>query len=214
MTSSDQLLSEFIDAWNAGKRPDVSDYVERAPAGERDELAGLINVFLQDAPTPPYSEEALAAIRSDPLVGKLGSLLEVEGAPWPSLLPRLRARARLTRDQVVSQLSALLGVTEREEKVKRYYHQMETGTLDPEGVSGRVLDALAGIFGIGRKEIEKAGDLSAIAAEPALEMQFRATDATLEVDAVRAERLEHAAAHSPVPEQGWDEVDHLFLGGR
>ncbi len=38
--SSDQLLSEFIGDWNAGRRPDVRAYLKRVPAGaEREELA-------------------------------------------------------------------------------------------------------------------------------------------------------------------------------
>ena len=50
MASPDQLLSEFCDAWNAGERPRVDDYLEQAPAGDRDELAALIRTFLEQAP--------------------------------------------------------------------------------------------------------------------------------------------------------------------
>ena len=48
----DRILSEFIDAWNAGRRPDVDDYVSRVPAEERAELADELLSFLSFAPTP------------------------------------------------------------------------------------------------------------------------------------------------------------------
>ena len=41
-------------------------------------------------------------------------------------------------------LAERLGVTSREAKVERYYHEMEQGLLPPAGVSDRVLDALGG----------------------------------------------------------------------
>ena len=74
--ATDRLLSEFIDAWNAGRRPKVDDYVERAPEGERDELAVLIGTFLEVAPTPAYSPEQRAEIRRDPLVERISGLVE------------------------------------------------------------------------------------------------------------------------------------------
>ena len=33
MSTTDQILSDFIDAWNAGERPRVRDYLARAPVG-------------------------------------------------------------------------------------------------------------------------------------------------------------------------------------
>src|SRR5688500_5523012 len=62
----DRLLNEFIEAWNAGRRPDVDEYVERAPERERNELAGLIGAFLEIAPTPAYSSVQLEELRNDP----------------------------------------------------------------------------------------------------------------------------------------------------
>ena len=39
MSATDQVLSEFIDAWNAGNRPRVRDYLARLPDGpDRDTL--------------------------------------------------------------------------------------------------------------------------------------------------------------------------------
>ena len=35
--SPDHLLSDFIDDWNAGRRPDVRSFLERLPAGPKRE---------------------------------------------------------------------------------------------------------------------------------------------------------------------------------
>ena len=32
----DRILSDFIDAWNAGRRPEVDDYVGRADEADRE----------------------------------------------------------------------------------------------------------------------------------------------------------------------------------
>src|SRR5688500_14043852 len=87
MSSADRLLSEFIDAWNAGKRPRAEDYLERAPAKERDELAGLINTFLEYGPTPDYSDETYAELAHERAVQEISRLVEAEAGLWPSLLP-------------------------------------------------------------------------------------------------------------------------------
>ena len=39
MTSIQQILGEFIDAWNAGRRPDVDEYLARALDDARGALA-------------------------------------------------------------------------------------------------------------------------------------------------------------------------------
>ena len=44
----EQVLSDFIDAWNAGGRPRVRDYLARVPEAERDALADEISTWLED----------------------------------------------------------------------------------------------------------------------------------------------------------------------
>jgi len=51
MTSIDLVLGEFIDAWKAGQRPVVDEYLERVPAAERDELAEQLLSWLSIAPS-------------------------------------------------------------------------------------------------------------------------------------------------------------------
>jgi hypothetical protein len=204
----DTLLNEFTEAWNAGERPRVDDYVARAPAAERDELAGLIGAFLELAPTPEYTKEQLREIQRDPLVQQVGNLLDSRSGLWPTLLPRLRAGVKLTRDQLVQALARAVGVQGREAKVKEYYHQMETGQLDPRGVSRRVLEALAGIYKVNVSEIEEAGDFS-IEGRPKLASAYFRSYSAAEM---AREGVDFDADAAPPAEL--DEVDRLFIGGR
>ena len=67
MSTIEQLLGEFIDAWNAGERPDVDAYLRRARKKDRDELASQLETWLQIAPTPSYSKSSRAAIAKEPV---------------------------------------------------------------------------------------------------------------------------------------------------
>lgn len=211
MDPVDRLLNEFVEAWNAGDRPEVDDFVERAPEAERNELAGLIGAFLEIAPTPPYSPEQLEELRRDPTVKVIAKLAEQAEA---ASLPGLRQRAKLKREQVVASLARALGLEGREAKIQRYYHEMEIGTISLTQVSQKVLDALAGIFKVKSSEVERAGAFFHLSPEPAAELFLRLDSLEEHPDAVAGERLEAAAARSPVPDEDWDEVDRLFLGGR
>src|SRR4051794_33432886 len=203
MASADQALSEFIDAWNAGERPEVNDYLERVPEGERDELAGLLAAFLEWAPPPTYTEQQRQEIARDPAVSSTLNLIEGPGL-WPALLPSLRRRARITRDQVVERLADMLGVSGKEARVRVYYHEMESGTLDPGGVSQRVIDALASIFGVSSDEIADAGELGAPAA--AAGGVYLRAEMDVHADDAEYERAPRGARQSP---GDWDEVDQL-----
>jgi hypothetical protein len=208
MATPEELLSNFIDAWNAGERPRVPEYLAKAPAADREELAALIRTFLEQAPTPDYSPEKLAAIASEPAVKELSGLIESQSGFWPSLLPRLRRRSKLTRDQVVAQLAGLLGLEGREPRIHPYYHQMETGTIDPRGVSRRVLEGLAKVFKVDVKQIEEAGDFTLMppSGAPAYLRSYKAREV------MGAEAVDFNAPASPGAPM--DEVDQLFLGGR
>jgi hypothetical protein len=210
MDKLDRLLNEFVEAWNAGRRPEVDDFVDRAPEAERNELAGLIGAFLEIAPTPSYSPEQLDTLRADPLVQAIGRVAEDEPGPTP--LPRLRERAKLKREQVVEALARVLGFPDKKTKIQRYYHQLEIGTITPGQVSQRVIDALADILRVTPNDVEQAGAFFHLSPEPAAEMFLRRDEYGNEI--FTTEQLEVAASRSPVPHEDWDEVDRLFLGGR
>ena len=217
MTSDrDRVLSEFIDAWNAGERPDVDDYIARVPADERGELADALVSFLSFAPTPAYSEATLEAIRADPIVAEALAAARDQGSLLPKLLGTLRTRFSITTPQLAGALVSTLGLpAEREAKTATYLQRLEHGELEPTRVSRRVFDALAQLFGVPGREVEGAADFRGwrpIAPAAAAQPVFRAEDEAAHAVAPHLELL--AEALEAPGSQERDEVDELFLGGR
>src|SRR3954454_22863713 len=106
----DRILSEFIDAWNAGRRPDVDEHLARVPDVERGALADDLMAFLTFAPTPRYNDQALAEIREEAVVAQALAAPGARGGLLPSLLARLRERASLSTAQVAEALGPMLGL--------------------------------------------------------------------------------------------------------
>jgi hypothetical protein len=96
---TDRVLSEFVDAWNAGRRPRVRDYLARLPDGPaRDELADAITDWLSVAPTPAYSEGTRGAIRAEVArTFELSRLRERAGFSPRELAARVRSVLRRTQ---------------------------------------------------------------------------------------------------------------------
>ena len=205
----DRVLSEFVDAWNAGRRPDVDEHLARVDPARRDELAGDIAAFVAFAPTPDYDDAALAAIRAEPAVAAAAAAAHSTAGLWPALLPRLRERAALTSAQLAAALVGALGLpADREPKTRGYLERLEAGELEPRGLSGRLLDALARLLAVPRGDLEAAGAFGAPPAAPAL---FRAEGPAAE--ALRDD-LDVIADALAAPAGGeWDDVDDLFRGG-
>lgn len=206
MSHSDQVLSDFIDAWNAGQRPRVREYLSRVDDGEdRDELAEAISVWLATAPPAALSDDARAAVRAEPIVQRV---LGDEGA-WASLLPQLRSRAGLSLRDVASRLAERFSVGD-EARAAAYLEQMERGELAPDRVSRRLLDALGGLLGVSGASLRDlgGGTLRPAAAGGTL---FRAGEDRAEWVAQDIDALSRAAM-TPAPAP-MDELDRLFLGG-
>jgi transcriptional regulator with XRE-family HTH domain len=204
--TADQILSEFIDAWRAGARPDAHEYVDRAPPDDQPELAAAIETFLAIAPEPGYDDEGWRALTADPAVSRIAAAVEADGAgPWSSLLPRLRERAGLSPDALATALSSELGLAGREPKTRAYLDDLEHDRLVPERLSRRLLDALAGLLGAPAAWLERA---SAGPAAPATALYRREGEPEVE------QRLEVIADAMLVGAEEWDEVDELFQGGR
>jgi hypothetical protein len=213
-SSRDRVLSEFIDAWNAGRRPDVDEYIARVPAEEQGAMADELISFLSFAPTPAYSEETLAAIRAEPIVAEVLAAPDAQGSLLPKLLSTLRKRFSVTTPQLAGELVRELGLPdERQAKTASYLDRLEHGELEPTRVSRRVFVALARLFGVPGDQVEGAADFSGwrpIA--PAAAPIFRAEDEAAHAVAPHLELL--ADALEAPGDQGRDEVDELFLGGR
>jgi len=208
---AERVLSEFIDAWNAGRRPDVEEHLARAPAEQRRELAEQLLAFVSFAPTPSYGDAELAAIRAEPVVAGALRAAGARGGLLPALLPRLRARRSLTTAALAAELVGALGLArDRAAKTASYLDRLERGELEPARISRRVLEALAGALGVPRGELEGAGELSGWGARPA--PVFRAEGEAAKAVSRHLELLGDAL-EAPGGE-GRDEVDDLFLGGR
>jgi hypothetical protein len=184
--SVELLFDEFALQYLRGERPRVQEYLERAGA-KREELASLLDRFLQAAPAREPAEEEVVLMQAR---------LEQE----PPLLV-LRVRRKLSRAAVVDALVRTLGLDPgTRDKVARYYHELETGLLDPEPVDRRVWEGLSGFL---RANVRALAGLRP--PPPAAAPAFRAADESF--------RLERLAAPRPRPEEGPDEVDRLFTGG-
>jgi hypothetical protein len=181
-----ELFDEYAAAYARGERPQAREYLARA-GPQADELARLIDEFLQRSPTAEPDGETMM------IVGAL-----VEGHP-PLL--ELRVQRGLRREQVVDALVRLLGLdVNKEEKVAGYYHQLEGGLLEPRGVDRRVWDALAETFKT------RVDDLVTWRPQPA-----EAAPAYLRGGGAPAEMAAPPGQASTKVER--DEIDDLFLFG-
>ncbi len=210
MSDVERLLREFQRDFEAGRRMRPSEALSQVEGDDRAELEALIDAYLARAPRRPFDRAAFETSPARALVDDLAEALEHEAGTWRAILPRLRDAARLKRSELVRRLAAELGVAEREEKVARYYHQMEQGLLDPAGVSDRVLSVLAALVGTTPERLREAGSGMGPVGEPPGAAAFARA-------AVPAEEHRHqmlaAAPPSPAPNEEPDEVDRLFTGG-
>lgn len=158
----DQIYNEFVDAWNVGQRPEVNNFVERLPEAEREEFLNMVSLFLSSATSPNYSEDQYAQIQSESAVQTASNMASAEHGLWNTVLPRLRRRSKLSRNEIGVQLAKKLNVPEEQQKVQAYYNAMEAGSLNPQGVSHEVCVALGDLLHVNVQEIEATGDFQGL----------------------------------------------------
>jgi transcriptional regulator with XRE-family HTH domain len=205
MSTPEQILGEFIDAWKAGERPDVDAYLARARKSERDELATQLAMWLEIAPTPRYDEATSAEIAREPALRAALDAAAALRSPLSERLPTLRHRAGLKVRDVARRLVAVFELDD-EPRAARYLQQIERGELDPGRLSSRLLDALAAILGANRDQL--AAGPPAFAAGQAFFRAEEDADRWIAEDIDALSRAALAAAPEPM-----DELDRLFLGG-
>ncbi|MBI5105009.1 MAG: helix-turn-helix domain-containing protein, partial [Solirubrobacterales bacterium] len=157
MSTTDQVLSDFIDAWNAGRRPKVREYLQRVPEADRDELADQLTTWLEVAPTPAYDEPARAAIREEPAARRAIAAADAGAGLWPTMLPELRGRAGLSVRDVAQRIVGRFRLAPGdEERAADYVQRLERGELEPSRVSRRLLDALGSLLGLSGEALAEA----------------------------------------------------------
>lgn len=215
MSITAQVLSEFIEAWNTGQRPNVREYLRRVPEGEdRDALADEIGMWLEIAPPPPYTEAQRVAIREEPLVQRVFAAVDSNAGLWPAVVPPLRVRARLSVRELAARVVSRFGLgAGDEERAADYLQRLEDGQLEPSRVSRRMLDALGELLGVEGGLLLGSGSVGGGATRPAAAggTMFRAYGESREWIADDMAVLADAAM-APAP-AAFDELDRLFVGG-
>lgn len=213
MTDLDRLLTEYFALYEAGGTvPDLQSFVERAAPAQRRELARRIDDRLSSAPRRTWDPAAFEASLGSPLMRDIAMSAGGGSGLWPAMLPRLRNAARLKRQEVVTRLARELGVPDRETKVHAYYHRMEQGRLDQDGVSDTVLEKLAGILGSSAQALRDAGRALGETASPDAPVAGSVFARTTLAEADFASAPAPAPAAAAPDDGGWDEVDELFAG--
>src|SRR2546422_635901 len=97
MTSVQRLLAEYVEQHRRGTEPDPVSFLDRAPSGQRRELAALIDAYLARAPRRAFDEAAFRESSAPATVEHLQRSITGASGLWPVLLPRLRRRAGIKR---------------------------------------------------------------------------------------------------------------------
>lgn len=157
MAEVEAVLAEALEDIKAGRPRTVPDYLGLVPRSERAELAELLSIFfMRDAITagpervdPERYERALGVIDRLSATGPAGNL--------PAALAELRRTRRMRRDDVVSALAERFGVkASGRDRLRRSYHELETGQLSGRGLSRRLLDALGEILRVDPEDLAAA----------------------------------------------------------
>lgn len=216
------LFDAFVASDRGAGPADPHRFLDQVSGLDRQELELLIDGYLQRTPRRAVSPEALRAAHPAGIAaGAARTSDRVERAfagasgSWPVLLPRLREAARLPRRALVDALSSRLGVEDATERVATYYHEMERGLLPADGVSDRVLAALAALLGESAERLRAAG--RAIAPpSPSTRHGGPAAAAfarTATPDEELAPPAEPAGTRQEAGRQAGALVDELFTGG-
>jgi hypothetical protein len=206
VTGVERLFAEYKAAHLRGEEADPRRFLGRVSGAEREQLAALIDAYLERAPRRDFDADALRDSSAAAVSDSVARTLSGAAGLWPVLLPRLRNQARIKRADLVAELAARLGAQSQREKVAAYYHEMEQGRLAAAGVSDTVLEALGKIVGYGKEGLRRAGQLPAVGGQPP------EPGAAFARTTRRGEAADETPIPPPAPEE-WDEVDRLFRGG-
>lgn len=220
MNDAERLYCEFVAEHKRGGEADPRAFLDQLDDDlDRLELAALIRHYLERSPGREWDPEAYAESKAAQVAESILAEWEIAGGReeatvgWRELLSELREKARIMRREVVARLAEALGVPDKEDKVAGYYHRMEQEELPVDGISDRVLEALARILGTSAETLRAAGRVRSGRDQPGEGIAF-ARKATPSPDFSTS-----APASPPAAEaagRGLEErdlVDELFTGG-
>jgi hypothetical protein len=159
----EQLMASYIAEHRRGETADPVSYLERAAPSDRRELAALIDAYLARSPRRPLEPQSNRNELAQATVESLHRSFTGQSGLWPALLPRLRARAGLEQDALIKRLALALGAGEHNATIARCYRAMEAGSWPADGVSDRVLEALANLLDSTPAALREAGRAGAVA---------------------------------------------------
>jgi hypothetical protein len=144
MSGFEQALARALDDLAHDRLADPDEYLTMVPAERRDEFVDRLTAAMAGRPpsttaVPAHEahERALAAVAAARSAGGPSGIL-------PEALIALRRARGVERDDVLDTLAADLEIGPGgRPALRRYYHQLETGTLLGSRVSHRVLASLA-----------------------------------------------------------------------
>lgn len=143
MTGFEQALARALDDLAHDRLADPGEYLAMVPSDRREEFVDRLTAVMADRPP----STAVAAVEAHERA--LAAVAAARGASGPSgILPEaliaLRRARGVERDDVLDHLAAELEIGPGgRPALRRYYHQLETGTLLGSRVSHRVLGSLA-----------------------------------------------------------------------
>ena len=206
MPEIDAVLAEALEDIKAGRARAVPDYLQLVRRTERAELEELLSIFYMheaiaagpEPVDPSRFERALGVIDRLSASGRAGAL--------PAALVELRRARRLRRDDVVAALAERFGVKGAGgERLRRAYHELETGQLSGRGLSRRLLGALGEIFHVDVEDLAAAATRAPAGSSRSAQVFGRGVGET-------RSRGDVASARERRPGRGPEErlVDELF----
>ena len=213
--NADELFAEYVVAHQSGE-VDPVPFLERTGGNDEVILINLIDAYLVASPGREWDPEAFRDSPAERLVDPITRTLTGVSGTWPVLLPSLRNRARIQREEVVARLAEGLGFAKNRKTVDGYYHDMEFGNLPSSGVTPKVLDVLSNILGTSSESLRRAGEViggGKFEVENAIFTRRPTVIADAEMSSPKAEG-QASPARTPEPDPVDLELERLFTGGR
>jgi hypothetical protein len=202
------VLAEALEDFKAGRPRALPDYLALVERSEQAELAELLSLFFmrEAAAAGPEPVDAARLERAIRVIDRLSAT--GPAGNLPAALAELRRTRRLRRDDVVTALAERFDVRGAgRERLRRSYHELETGQLGGRGLSKRLLAGLGEILRVDAEDLAAAARGGGGGARPA--RAFGRGEG--EVELTRGGPL--AADREQARDPSERLVDDLFRGG-